>query len=272
MGKNKVMVSVVIGVYDPEKEKLKKALYSIVKQTFKDWELILYDDGSKSRDAAFIRKLCEKDERFVYIRQKKNHGLAYALNVCIRQAKGKYIARMDADDICEPKRFETQYQFLETHPKYQWVGSNAELMDKDGVWGYQKMPKIPKRTDFLFNSPYLHPTVMFRRTVLKENHGYCSASKWKGLEDYELFMRLHKNGNHGYNIQESLLKYWEDYHSHQKRTYMRRIREMFLRIHGFRLLGIFHVKTLPYVVKPLLVGAIPAPLHHYIRKKRKKMP
>ena len=79
---------------------------------------------------------------------KKNHGLAYALNQCISRAGGKYIARMDDDDECMPERFERQFEFLESHPEYQWVGSNAELFDENGIWGIQKVSEIPGRKTF----------------------------------------------------------------------------------------------------------------------------
>ena len=89
-------------------------------------------------------------------------------------------------------------------------------------------------------------------------------------EDYELFMRLHRHGERGYNLQEPLLQYWENYESYRKRTFRRRIREMKLRYHGFKEMGILEAATMPYVLKPLLAGAIPAPVHHYINRHTKR--
>lgn len=269
--KSEVKISVIMGVFNPVKKKLfYRAVKSIIKQNFKYWELIIYDDGSKEEYIKRIQQAAQLDERIIYIRNDQNHGLAYALNECINHASGNYIARMDDDDISKPDRLRKQYEFLETHPQYQWVGSNAELIDSQGVWGYQKMPEIPHEKDFLFNSPFIHPSVMFRKDILIQNDGYRCCKNYLYCEDYELFIRLYKNGGRGYNIQEPLLQYWEDYESHRKRTYKRRIREMKLRYHGFKELNILNRSTFYYVVKPLLVGAVPAPVHHYIRRKLKR--
>lgn len=67
---------------------------------------------------------------------------------------------MDDDDLSEPDRLRIQAAFLRSHPHYQWVGSNAQLIDDYGVWGFQRMPERPQAKDFLFNSPFIHPTVM----------------------------------------------------------------------------------------------------------------
>ncbi len=265
----KAEISVIMGVFNPERTRLFRAVDSIRRQTFREWELLLYDDGSDSACARVIREVAAQDERIKYLRAGRNRGLAHALNACLRLASGRYIARMDDDDVARQDRLEKQYAFLNAHPQFQWVGSNAELSDARGVWGYQKMPEIPTARDFLFNSPYIHPSVMFRREVLTENGGYSAARRDRLNEDYELFMRLHRKGNRGCNLQEPLLQYWEDYASLRKRTYRRRILEMKLRYRGFKDLGILNRGTFPYVLKPLLVGAVPAPVHHYIRRQRK---
>ena len=224
--KSEVKISVIMGVFNPAKKKLfYRAVKSIIKQNFKYWEFIIYDDGSKEEYIKRIQQAVQLDERIIYIRSDQNHGLAYALNECINHASGNYIARMDDDDISKPDRLRKQYEFLETHPQYQWVGSNAELIDSQGVWGYQKMPEIPYEKDFLFNSPFIHPSVMFRKEILLQNGGYRCCKNYLYCEDYELFIRLYKNGGRGYNMQEPLLQYWEDYESHRKRTFrnMRKI-------------------------------------------------
>lgn len=269
--KNKVKISIIMGVYNPKnKKQFLRAVNSIIRQSFRSWELLLYDDGSDEPYAKLIRDTAALDDRIVYIRSNRNRGLACALNACIRHSSGLYIARMDDDDISSPNRLRRQYDFLETHPRYQWVGSNAELMDQGGVWGFQKMPELPGKKDFLFNSPYIHPSVMFRREVLTNSGGYDISRKNLYCEDYELFMRLHHAGSRGFNIQDPLLRYWEDYDSHKKRTFSRRIREMRVRYHGFQSLGILNGATFYYVLKPILVGAVPAPVHHYIKKQIKR--
>lgn len=266
-----VSISVIMGVYNPASHRrFFEAVESILRQSRPDWEMLLYDDGSSPPSERLIRRASRLDKRIRYSRGDENRGLAHALNVCIRQAQGRYIARMDDDDLSMPDRLEKQAAFLEAHPSIQWVGSNAELRDEKGVWGFQKMPEKPQTKDFLFNSPYIHPTVMFHRDVLLRHGGYNESSRLYLCEDYELFMRLHRQGERGYNLQEPLLQYWESYESCRKRTFRRRIREMNVRYHGFKELGILEAATMPYVLKPLLMGAIPAPVHHYINKRTKR--
>ena len=154
-----------MGVYNPDERQLKEAVRSICAQTVKDWEMILYDDGSDREHAEIIRRVSHVDKRIRWIRNNQNHGLAYALNEGLRLAEGMYIARMDDDDIALPDRFEKQCRFLEEHPEFQWTGTNAELFDDAGVWGKEKMPGIPKKEDFLKYSPYIHPSVMFCRDL-----------------------------------------------------------------------------------------------------------
>lgn len=105
------LVSVIMGTYDPDCGKLKKSVESIIAQTYENWELLLYDDGSKKEKAEKIRMISRMDPRIKYIRNNRNKGLAYALNVCISRAEGEYIARMDDDDEAFPERFEKQIAF-----------------------------------------------------------------------------------------------------------------------------------------------------------------
>ena len=112
-------VSVIMGVYNQwNREALQKAVKSILNQTLTDFEFIIYDDGSDPEVAGYIRELEKLDERIVLIGKEENHGLAFSLNMCIGAAKGKYIARMDADDIALPERLQVQYDFMEQHKEY----------------------------------------------------------------------------------------------------------------------------------------------------------
>lgn len=268
---NAVQISVIMGVFNPaDKAQFYRAVRSIIQQSFTQWEMILYDDGSGKRYVQTIREAAALDERIRYVRSEKNHGLAYALNECIKRSRGKYIARMDADDISKPERLKKLYDFLERHPKYQWAGSNSELIDERGVWGIGERKEIPDKKDFLPFSPYIHPAVVFRKAVLVENQGYKVSEATRRCEDYELFMRLHEKGYQGYNLQEPLLQYREDYEAYKKRRYKYYIRETRIRFEGFRKLGILKAQTLPYVVKPLIVGLISPGMMRYIKKNTKR--
>lgn len=259
-------ISVIMGVYNPSKQKrFLQSVESIVRQTVSDWELILYDDGSDPGYRPLFRQAAAMDARIRLLHGRVNRGLGYALNAALRRSSGVYIARMDADDRSKPDRFARQLAFLQGHPQYQWVGSIAELADQTGVWGLQTLPEQPENRDFLSHSPYIHPSVLFRREVLWENGGYRSGREYLQCEDYELFLRLHARGYRGYNLQTPLLEYWEDRQSYRRRGYSRRVREMKLRLGGFRRLQMLRPATLPYVVKPLLLGLLPGSLLHGIR-------
>ena len=104
-------VSVIMGIYNCEKT-LSDAIDSIINQTYSDWELIMCDDGSTDNTYQIATKYSEKDNRITVIKNDTNSGLAFSLNHCLKYAKGEYVARMDADDISLPNRFEKQVAFL----------------------------------------------------------------------------------------------------------------------------------------------------------------
>lgn len=265
-----IEISVIMGVYNPaSREHFFKAVQSIIAQTFTAWEMLIYDDGSDEAGALMIQEAAAMDERICCIRDGKNRGLAFALNQCIKQVKGRYVARMDADDISKPERFQLLYEFLEKNPRFAWVGTNSELINDSGIWGIDKRAKEPEGEDFLKFSPYIHPTVIFRKEVLKKSGGYKVSEETKRCEDYELFMRLHQMGYRGCNLQQPLLQYREDMESYKKRKYRYFIRESKIRYRGFKKLGILKAKTLPYVFKPLFVGLVPLKLTQYIKKNKK---
>lgn len=262
-----VMVSVIMSSCNPKDTRnLIRAVRSVIGQSYRNWELILIDDGSQKKYAEIIRKVSSLDQRIHYIRNESNKGLAFSLNRGIRLAKGKYIARMDDDDYSRKDRLQKQVEFLNNYPQYQWVGSNALLKDKNEIWGCRKMPVIPGKKHFLRYSPYIHPSVMFRKRPVFAKEGYSISKAFTQCEDYELFLRLYEQGYRGYNLQEPLIIYHEDKHSYEKRKYGRRIREAKLRQHHFKKLKINPFYRSLFVIKPLLVGCIPGTIQHRIRK------
>jgi len=259
------MVSVMLSAYNPEsREHFMLAIQSIISQTFTDWEMILCDDGSDEKYLPLFREAKALDPRIRLIHNRKNFGLGVSMNHCIQSAKGKYLARMDADDISEPERLGRLVDFLEHHERFQWVGCNTALINDDGKWGIRMMPAEPGVWDFLHYSPYIHPSVMFRREVLEENGGYRPL---RSGEDYELFMRLHSLGFRGANIHEALFDYREDRSNYRRRDFRYHLAEVSIRRDGFRRLGILHMSTLPYVIKPVIVAMLPYRLEKSLRKR-----
>lgn len=261
-------ISILMGIYnEKKKEQVIKAIDSILNQTYKDFEFIICDDGSESALYQWLKNYCEKDVRIHLIRKEKNEGLASALNTCLANAKGDYIARMDADDISEPERLEKQTAFLEQHSEYAMVGCNAVMIDDNGSWGKRELPATPQKEDFLRTSPFIHPSIMIRTNVLKKLGGYCEAKYAERTEDYELFMRLYAAGYKGRNIEGDFFCYREDRYAFGKRKYRYRINESRVRYYGFRELGILKGHSC-YVLKPLLVGLLPKRLIQRMRRRQ----
>lgn len=262
-----VAISVIMAIYNQRnRDVLLSAIHSILLQTFRDFELIIYNDGSDAEMSAFLRKFVKIDERIVYIENPVNHGLAYSLNACIDVAKGKYLARMDDDDICAPERLMVQYRFMEQHPDVSFVGCNAKLIDAKGEWGVRRMPENPRKEDFLKFSPFIHPTVMIRRSLFEENAAYKASKETWRCEDYELFMRLCRQGYCGHNIQQELFYYRESRESYKKRKMRYRIDEMRLRYRNFKELGLLFPLGWCYVLRPIVAGVVPSGIILGIKK------
>lgn len=261
------LVSVIMGVFNQWDEKtLLESVNSILNQTYKTLEFIIWDDGSDPAAAKLVKKLTKLDERIIVAGKEKNNGLAYSLNACIRIAKGKYIARMDADDISKPVRIEKQVVFLETHPEYGWCGTGAELFDESGVWGSRPMPEIPQRSDYFHYSPYIHPSVMFRAELFAENPGYLASEETLRCEDFEIFMHLSEQGQQGYNLQEKLFCYRETRDSYKKRKVRFRLNEAKIRYRNYKKMKILFPIGWVYVLRPIAACLIPAKVLEFVKR------
>lgn len=260
-------VTVIMPVYNTGRQYLKAAVDSVKCQTYQDWELFLCDDGSDRSYLPAIRQVAVGDARIHVIYAKKNRGAGYARNVCLRASSGKYVALMDADDISAPDRIWEQVDFLDRHPEYAFVGSNAWMIDDHGVWGRRILETTPGKLSFLKTLPFIHPSVMVRREVLHAVRGYSEKKQDYRVEDYEWMMRLYAAGYRGYNMQKMLYYYREDSNSYKKRKYRYRIDECRMRYCGFRNLGILQ-GHMHYVLKPLAAGLVPSRIMQRIKKVR----
>lgn len=265
------MISVIMGVYNQwDTKALELSVASILNQSFCNFEFIIYDDGSCQPIAEKIRQLKDRDKRIIVIGREENHGLAFSLNECIKHSKGKYIARMDADDISHPDRLRRQFIFLEKNMDYDWCGCNALLFDEEGIWGERRMPQIPKEKDFLKFSPYIHPSVMYRRKVFEEE-GYLDSKDTLRCEDYEIFMRLSRRGLRGYNLQENLFEYRESMNSYKRRKFVYRINEAKIRYRNFKEMNILFPVGWMYVLRPIIGVLLPYQmnaLHKHIKYRK----
>ncbi len=269
---NPVEISVIMGVYNERaRNDLDHAVNSILGQTFRDFEFIIYDDGSDTEVSEKIRILHRKDSRIVVIGSEENHGLAFSLNECLKRARGRYIARMDVDDISLPKRFDKQHRFLEEHSEYDWCGTNAKVFDSRGIWGHTTRPEIPTAKDYLKYSPYIHPTVMYRREILMDNDGYAAREETLRCEDYEIFMRLFQTGGRGYNMQEELLLYHLERERYHERDFRFRVYEAKVRYENFKAMHLLFPFGWLYCMRPIIGAFIPVKIIEFVKNMRKNL-
>lgn len=262
-------ISVIMGIYNTKsKDFLEKSINSILNQTYKDFELIICNDGSTNDCVYWAKKICKNDYRVKFIENDSNKGLAYTLNHCLKYCNSEYIARMDDDDYSHPKRFEKQLNYLELNRNVDLVSCNINLFDSNGIYSSKTfLPKI-ENTDFLFNSPIVHPAIMARKSVFDSVGGYNEASYAIRVEDYDIFMRMKAKGAKMEVIQEILFDYRDDKdNSIRRKEYKYRVNEFIVRVKGFRKLHLFP-KSIVYSFKPLIVGLIPISIIRKIRERQ----
>jgi glycosyltransferase involved in cell wall biosynthesis len=178
------LVTILMPVYNAEKY-LNRAIDSILSQSYNNIEFLVINDGSTDNSLNIIRSY--KDERIVLVENDKNRGLIYSLNIGIEIAKGKYIARMDADDISFQDRIQKQCNFLEKNITVGILGTLIEGETKFKVYADQKLNSNELKARIIFNNIFNHPTIMFRSSFLKEkNINY--NSEYPHAEDYNLWL------------------------------------------------------------------------------------
>lgn len=261
-------ISIIMGIYNCKNpQTLRKSVDSICRQTFTDWELIICDDGSTDHTLQLLNEIAKIDRRIKIISYTPNKGLANALNVCINNATGEYIARQDDDDVSESERLQEQVEFMDMHPEYAIVGTNARVFDESGIWGTLINTEIPDKRDFLWSSPFLHPSIVIRKEALVKSKCYRVARETKRCEDYDLFMRMYALGYRGYNIQKMLYQYQITIGKKKYRPMKDRIDEAKVRYIGYKSLHMLPQAFL-YVIKPILIGLIPQSIFRIIRRKQ----
>jgi glycosyltransferase involved in cell wall biosynthesis len=199
-----VDISVVMAVYNGERY-LREAIESVLTQSLSDFEFIIVDDGSTDSSRDIVKSY--RDDRVVLIENETNRRLPASLNRGIMVARGSLIARMDCDDICRVDRLERQSAFLLSHHDVPAVGSGAIFLEADGTPFCRFVPSDdPSELARSFpGSPFIHPSVMFRKAACEKAGGYLETMRW-GAEDAVLFARMARFGPLR-NIQEALLQY-----------------------------------------------------------------
>ena len=197
------LVSVLMPVYKTAPY-LREAMDSILTQTFTDFELIVLDDCSPDNAEDVLSEY--NDSRIVRYKGENNQGLANVLNIGIEMARGKYIARMDSDDISLPDRLRSQVDYLDCHPDIDLCSCGMQLFgDNNDVWIRESEPEKVKITAAFF-SPILHASSVWRRTVF-ESHHLRFRQEMVPSEDYDLWTRALLDGLRLVNMPEVLYQY-----------------------------------------------------------------
>ncbi|WP_263357934.1 glycosyltransferase [Acidicapsa ligni] len=198
-------ISVVMSVFNAERF-LREAIESILEQSFRDFEFIIIDDGSTDGSSSIIESYRSSDPR-LYVHRQENRGLIESLNLGCGLARGKYIARMDADDIAIRERFHLQIDFMEAHPEVGVVGGVVEIIDAKGKLARDQstvpLDNSDIQRELLEHSVLWHPTVLMRKSTFVSVGGY---RKITDAEDFDLWLRIAEQ-SHLANLPEVLLKY-----------------------------------------------------------------
>ena len=200
MGNHPIPISIIMPAYNCEAY-IKEAIESILNQTFKNFELIVIDDGSTDNTSRIVKSI--KDHRIVYIKN-RHRGIVDALNTGLNLARGKYMARMDADDVSYPDRLQKQYDFMEENPDIAVCGTHVVFPDNNvgncgyGYWN-DPLPCLAQ------GNILYHPTVMLRSQFMIEKE--LQYRPKPHAEDYYLWFEVVKNGGRLYTIPEVLYYY-----------------------------------------------------------------
>lgn len=252
------LISVIMGVRYTQDNLtlLKRAVDSIMAQTYQQFEFLICDNGSTCVATEYLDRIAREDSRIRLIRKPNCLDLASKLNLCLTAIEGDYIARMDDDDDSHPDRLEKQISFLLKNRGIAFVGCNVELYRNGSRVGKRIFPEYPTVQDFYITQPYIHPTIVFRREVLEAVGGYSEDRHQVFCEDYDLLLRLYAMGHRGKNLQETLFDYTIPTTAKGSRKMCHRWNESVTRYRRFRELGCLP-SAFPYVIKPLATGLLP---------------
>lgn len=225
-------ISVIMAVFNEEERWLKKSIESVLSQTFTNFEFIIILDNPENLELYnIINKYAKDDKRVKFHVNDKNIGLIKTLNKGLGLANGKYVARMDADDICLKNRLELQYEYMEKNQYVDLIGTKVEYINENDEkiicenilpYRYEEIKQCLK-----YGNCTNHPTWMVKLDVIMANNikGY---SDMKYVEDYDLITRLIINGYKVENLEDITLKYRVRNNSISRSNFKKQLQMSFL--------------------------------------------
>lgn len=262
----KYRISVIMGIYNCA-ETLAEALDSLYAQTYKNFKIIMCDDGSSDSTYEIAKNYANKYSNIILLKNEHNKGLNYTLNKCLEAVDTEYVARMDGDDISLPTRFEKEIAFLDNNPDIAIVSCPMIHFDENGDYKYGiRSTSIPTKKDFIRSTPFCHAPCMVKTIAYKTVEGYSVSKKLLRVEDYHLWFKMYAAGYKGYNLSEHLYKMRDDRNATSRRSFRNRLNEAYVKYIGYKMLGLPFYYNI-FILRPILVGLLPAPIYNFLHRR-----
>lgn len=253
-----------MGIYNCEAT-LVEALDSLMSQTYKDFKVVLCDDGSQDNTLAVANNYAQGRENVIVIRNEHNMGLNFTLNHCLEYADTEYVARMDGDDFSMPDRFEKEVRFLDAHKEYAVVSAPMIYFDEQGEFRRGKGRGEVVAKDFVKGTPICHAPCMARTEVIKSVGGYSVDDRLLRVEDYHLWFKVFAAGHKLYMMDECLYKMRDDRNAAARRTWKNRKNESYVKHIGYKMIGLPWYYQI-YAIVPILKYCMPHFVYSYYHR------
>ncbi len=262
-------ISVIMAVYNAE-DTLSEAIDSILNQSYNNFEFIICDDASTDGSYKILEDYAKKDQRIILIQNEVNSRLSFSLNHCLKYATGEYVARMDADDISTPDRFQKEIDFLKNNPDIDLVGTAMERFNEEGAIDIVSKPEKLDKHYMKKGIPFNHATIMTYKRVYDKLEGYTVSERTKRAQDFDLWFRFFAAGFNGANLGEALYLVREDAAAIRRRTFKVRWNGIKTRYIGYKMLGFpIRLMIIPSLIE-ILKGLVPYKLIDVYRNYQKK--
>ena len=263
------LVSVIMPAFNAE-EYLREAIESILSQTFRNFEFIIVDDGSTDNTKKVLKKYQSKDKRIRVITNSRQEGLAIASNTGVAAGRGKYIARMDADDWAYPNRLKQQVEYLDKHKDVAILGGVIEVCDAQLNVKNERhyyLNDIDIRRKLFRYSPFSHPSIMMRAKLLRAAGGYDPYHI--AASDYDMYFRIGRYGKFA-ALPHKLLKHRVHHHSiSQVHARKQELLTLFIRLKAVLLYGykMNFADKLYFILQVISLILIPSKLKFWLFNK-----
>lgn len=264
----KYRISVLMSIYNCA-DTLVAALDSLYAQTYKDFKIILCEDGSRDDTYKVAEEYAKEHDNILLLRNPKNMGLNYSLNVCLAHADTEYCARMDGDDISLPHRFKEEIEFLDSHPEYDIVSGPMQYFDENGVFMTGHGKGEVTKMDFVKGSPFCHAPCMVRTEAYKAVGGYTVDKRLLRVEDYHLWFKMYAAGYKGYMLAEPVYAMRDDRNATARRNFKGKLHQAYVMYIGFKMLKM-PLWCYVFCLRPIAVGLLPTSLYSYLHKNKKR--